>query len=266
MADAPTAPALNARRGQVLSDRDIADEIQNRQLIFIKDGQLADYSEGLQGDCYDFRIGAVIGKGIGSVTGTKSVTLKPGEMATLLSKEWVRLPANVAGMVVPRNGPAQRGILMLNAGHIDPNYEGQIEAQVVNLSQQERSLRLDHFKGGVFSVVFSYLSSPTEQTPAVQESTAKRIADIAFNTGEQAETLVLAESTMRERFVEKDNFSTLLLFNVLGFMSIVALLVGTVAGLSQVTGKTIATNWDPGLLLLLLTIAAAFLLALLAGC
>lgn len=157
----PTAEELANRRGHVLSSDNLEHEIKVRELLFLKDKnnvkqQLTEeeIKKGVQGDCYDFRVGCVISKRRGVDRGTKAITLEPGEIVTLLSKEWVRLPENIQAFVIPRNTPAQRGLLVLNAGHIDPNYEGQIMAQVVNLSARELSIQLNDHKEGVFSAVF----------------------------------------------------------------------------------------------------------------
>ena len=126
----PTVAQLEARRGGVLSDRDIKAEICKRGLIHDHD------EERVQASCYDLRVGHVIGKRIGVEDGAKSgiraIKVRPGELATLLSMERVKLPDNVTGLVIPRNDYAERGILILNAGHVDPGYEGHVMAQVVN--------------------------------------------------------------------------------------------------------------------------------------
>ena len=222
---------LATRPGGVLSDQDIKNEIIQRRLVYTSDGEECWRSDGVKGDAYDLRIGYVLRKGEKPVR-SGVVTLRPGQMVTMLSKEWVCLPKNVTGLVVPRNRKARRGLLMLNAGHVDPNWEGQIMGQVVNLSNQERSIRLDDFDDGVFSVVFRYLVTSSAVKPKGRQDPArmdqeeeKRVAGEQSQIEEQAGTLVLAESVMRERFVPRDRLTQLLMTNIVGLLIVVAAVV-----------------------------------------
>ena len=220
-----TAEDLSQRHSGVLSDEDIKAEIRVRDLISTKDGEDCSTQPGVRGDCYDVRIGHLISKRQG-VKKDQTVALRPGELVTLLSKERVRLPANIVGLVIPRNGQAQRGILILNAGHVEPWYSGQIMAQVVNMSDQERSIQLENSKDSVFSIVFSYVHTDAKAKPSRPEITEDdRVKQLYAAALEQAETLVMAESVMREKFVAHDAFTRLLYLNAVGFMALVAILV-----------------------------------------
>lgn len=68
--------------------------------------------------------------------------LKAGETATLASYEKLNLPPFVNGVIVPRDTYAKRGLLTLNAGHIDPGFRGFVTAQVVNLTNRPFPLDL----------------------------------------------------------------------------------------------------------------------------
>ena len=223
---------LAARSAGVLSDQDIKNEIIKRRLVYTRDGEDCWANDGVKGDAYDLRIGYVLRKGERPVRNSGVVTLRPGQMVTMLSKEWLCLPKNVTGLVVPRNKMARRGLLMLNAGHVDPDWEGQVMGQVVNLSNQERAIRLDEFDDGVFSVVFRYLVTPTTVKPhgkqdraRMEQEEGKRVAEEQRHIEEQAGTLGLAEPVMRERFVPRDLLTQLLTVNVIGLLVIVAAIV-----------------------------------------
>lgn len=221
-----TVETLISRRGSVLSDQDVKAEIRLRGLITTEDGEDCSENSGVRWACYDFRIGHVIGKNKGVVTDQKeSIILRPGEMVTLLSREWVHLPNNITGLVIPRNKQAQRGILILNAGHVDPGYHGQVMAQVVNLSDQDRSIQLDDCTQSVFAIVFSYLHSPAILEPRPRQGD-KRVTELHAAALEQAETLVIAESVMRQKFVAQDAFTRLVYLNAFGFLALVGILVG----------------------------------------
>jgi deoxycytidine triphosphate deaminase len=224
-----TAFKLANRHGSVLSDQDINAEINARRLIYTEDDVSCWHNKGVKWACYDFRIGHVVGKERGVTSGKQSVLLRPGELVTLLSKEWVTLPNNITGLIIPRNKAARKGLLILNAGHVDPGWNGQIMAQVINLSDQERSLELESFEDSVFAIVFNYLFNPAEECPRdSQPSEEERVREIHAAALQQAETLVLAESEMRDKFVARDAFSRILWVNAAGFL----VLVGLVATIS----------------------------------
>lgn len=64
------------------------------------------------------------------------IDLFPGDRALVKTGVSVRLPRNVAGLVVPRSGLALRyGVTVLNApGLIDPGYTGEIGVVLLNTS------------------------------------------------------------------------------------------------------------------------------------
>jgi deoxycytidine triphosphate deaminase len=235
-----TTDDLAERRAGVLSDTDIRAEIDARVLI----SNHRDSS--IQPSCYDLRVGHVIGKRIGVVdggaSGIKAVKLRPGELATLLSKERVKLPSNVTGLVIPRNEYAERGILILNAGHVDPGYEGHVMAQLVNLSDRDQSIRIGE---SVFSVVFDYLHTRAEcprDNPS--KATGERVAELEERAIEKADTLAISVGVLQDRFVSQDSFTRLLLARIAGFLAIVAIVVAVWTQIAVLTDSTIATEWN----------------------
>lgn len=240
--DGPAPRPERVLRG-VLSDQDIEREIADSRLIFTSDDN-EDLSEGIKGSAYDFRVGRLISRRSGVVEAPESVSLQPGEMVTLLSKEWVNIPSYITGLVIPRNKQAKRGILILNAGHVDPTWRGQIMAQVVNLADQDRAVQLGSYDGAVFSIVFSYLESPSTKSRDPQKSENERVLEERAAVLEQAETLVLAEEVMRQKFVPRDEFTSMLWINLVGLFLILGLIVGVWAGLTTITDSTITTDWN----------------------
>ena len=79
------------------------------------------------------------------------VTLRPGQMVFVITHEELRLPKNISGTVYSRNKLQKQNILALNAGHVDPGYEGPIMIRLINLGQVEWPLTLGD---AVFTVVF----------------------------------------------------------------------------------------------------------------
>ena len=241
--DAPES--ADVRHG-VLSDQDIKREI-TEGLIFTSDhGE--DLSEGVEGSCYNLRVGYLISKRDGVA---KEMPHSSPARWPRCSREWLELPPHITGLVIPRNRQAKRGFLILNAGHVDPTWRGQIMAQVVNLANQDRAVQLDSYEQGIFSVVFSYLETPARRSikrprvpPDMKKAEQQRVAEEHRLVSEQAETLVLAESVMREKFVPQDQFTAMLWVRMLAFLAIMGVIVAVLAGLKTITDSTISTDWN----------------------
>lgn len=68
----------------------------------------------------------------------KSFTVKSGRIVTLISEEELALPKYVGGVLfAPNRQFAEEGILAINAGHIDPGYQGPINLRIINLSAKD---------------------------------------------------------------------------------------------------------------------------------
>jgi len=79
------------------------------------------------------------------------MTLQPGQMVLVISKEDLIMPLDVCGTVYSRNRLQKENILALNAGHVDPGYEGPIIIRLINLSSLPWNLKLGQ---PVFTTVF----------------------------------------------------------------------------------------------------------------
>jgi deoxycytidine triphosphate deaminase len=79
------------------------------------------------------------------------VTLRPGQMVFVVTHEELKLTETVSATVYSRNKLQKENILALNAGHIDPGYEGPIMIRLINLSAVAWPLRLGE---AIFTAVF----------------------------------------------------------------------------------------------------------------
>jgi hypothetical protein len=75
-------------------------------------------------------------------------------MIFVITHEDVCMPTNLSGTVYSRNALAKAGILALNAGHIDPGYEGPIVIRLINLRATPWTLTLGT---SIFTIVFQTL-------------------------------------------------------------------------------------------------------------
>jgi deoxycytidine triphosphate deaminase len=113
---------------------------------------------------YDLRAGLVIWKNPGSASIEQSefvetndlwqqavVTLSPGQMVFVITHEELKLPETVSATVYSRNKLQKENILALNAGHINPGYQGPIMIRLINLSSISWPL---HLGSAIFTAVF----------------------------------------------------------------------------------------------------------------
>jgi dCTP deaminase len=66
--------------------------------------------------------------------------LHPGMLALVPTLEWVKLPANLQGMVTARSSWAREGLSIATASLIHPGYKGVITLELANLGQIPLSL------------------------------------------------------------------------------------------------------------------------------
>ena len=64
----------------------------------------------------------------------RQTTVKPGEFLLASTRERVRLPDDLAGIVVGKSTWARRGLLVEAAGLVDPGFDGTITLELKNLS------------------------------------------------------------------------------------------------------------------------------------
>lgn len=64
--------------------------------------------------------------------------LKQGASALIVTREQLRLPANIAGIMFPKNGDfSQKGILITNFGHVDPGFSGHLQYTIINFGPDD---------------------------------------------------------------------------------------------------------------------------------
>ncbi|MBS1852791.1 MAG: hypothetical protein JST79_17950 [Acidobacteria bacterium] len=79
------------------------------------------------------------------------VTLNPGQMIFVITQEELKLGPGVSGTVYSRNKLQKENVLALNAGHVDPGYQGPILIRLINLGAQPWAITMGQ---AVFTVVF----------------------------------------------------------------------------------------------------------------
>lgn len=112
------------------------------------------------------------------------VTLQPGQMIFVITEEDLKLSSTVSGTVYSRNKLQKENVLALNAGHVDPGYEGPILIRLINLGAQPWPIALGQ---SVFTVVFHTVEPDSNPNPSDRRSrdetleAARKTATSAFS-------------------------------------------------------------------------------------
>ena len=112
------------------------------------------------------------------------VTLSPGQMVIVITFEELSIPTDLCATVYSRNTLQKQNILALNAGHVDPGFDGQIIIRLINLGSSPWVLSLG---AAIFTIVFHSIEEVDEQQrrdPRTAEETlsaARTIASQAFS-------------------------------------------------------------------------------------
>lgn len=96
----------------------------------IEDGDEASY----RATTYDLRVGIII-KPDGETCTTCSIP--PQGIVEIVSKERIKLDKNVSGFATVKTSMSNQGLLALNIGIIDPEYEGPISTFLLNFSKND---------------------------------------------------------------------------------------------------------------------------------
>lgn len=178
----------------ILSKIEIQRRIQNGELVL---GVLRDAKGNpvVEPASYDLRAGIVLWKDDVSRQITQQnydeakdalhqelVTLKPGQMIFVITHEELKMPADVSGTVYSRNKLQKENILALNAGHVDPGYEGPIIIRLINLGAIPWTLTLGD---AVFTVVF-HTVRPSDSLREELRRTKKETLEAAKKTSGEA--------------------------------------------------------------------------------
>ena len=162
-----------------------------------------------------------------------TVTLKPGQMMFVITSEEVHTTDEVSATVYSRNSLAYKGVLALNAGHIDPGYHGPISIKLINLRNSDFTLRLGE---PIFTIVFSQLQSKIKNLEERRITSDDMLTRVLTATDLSLDN-ALYDLALLNNFVKKDDFGKEYLkwlkSSVWGIISSVLALIGTVVMLNN---------------------------------
>ncbi len=71
----------------------------------------------------------------------KTTNIKPGEMALIKTLEKCDFPPYIGGICVAPSSLSLEGVLIMNTGHIDPCFTGELYFTIVNLGKKDKEIR-----------------------------------------------------------------------------------------------------------------------------
>ena len=116
----------------------------------------------VQPSSIDLHVGEIFlpGNSPTAVVPHKEYELPPGHSVIVVIHEVLDIPADIGAAAFPLAGRGQRGLLMMNPGHIDPGYEGKLWFSFINLGRESFLLSQGH---RVATVLFWSLSAGSER-------------------------------------------------------------------------------------------------------
>lgn len=161
------------------------------------------------------------------------LTLRPGEMAILLTREDVKLSAEYAATIGLRSRFTRKGIDLLAGPQVDPGFDGPLHIVLINLSPSEQVI--EHGER-FLTLEFRKLREPSDTTYTGQYQsqstiTAEEIRDLKKGEGIALSEAVKAMQTIARDVDALETSVTRLTKNVDRYMQIfIATIVTLVAG------------------------------------
>ena len=160
-------------------------------------------------------------------------TLQPGQMMFVITREEIKMPLDLSATVYSRNKLSRDGILALNAGHIDPGFEGPIIIRLINLRAIPYTLKLG---SAIYTIVFQKLDQPLDPSLAHTKISRDKTILNATNSADEALSNTLYDLALLTAFIKKDEFGPLFsnwltghIFRVLGWIIAGVVFIATVA-------------------------------------
>ena len=173
----------------------------------------------VQPSSIDLHVGEIFlpGKPPIEVVPHKEHDVPPGHSVIVVTHEVLDIPADIGAVAFPLAGRGQRGLSMMNAGHIDPGYEGKLWFFFINLGRENfRLSQGDHVATVLFWKLNAFSERPWKgrRGPEVpMTAPAKAVESIAGDAlmletrAKDAATRIVADhmKEVRDEFIKLKN-------------------------------------------------------------
>lgn len=221
----------------LLTQSDIVTAINNGTLIHNGDVSKA------QTCSYDMTVGTIFRDGqvfdSAHPPAQGQVVIEPGEVVTMLTREEVHLPNDIAATAYAMNSLSSEGFLVLNPGHVDPGYKGPLEIKAVNFRKVPLALSIGD---PVFTVVFQKVG---KQTPGYQNnvlSLVDKVRNVRKKEVEQSAKSISNLVALTGPFQTEDGVKKLIATHWMTWAMIVfafvAMLASLVAAIPVIRGES----------------------------
>ncbi|WP_175406150.1 dCTP deaminase domain-containing protein [Pseudomonas mosselii] len=176
-------------------------------------------------------------KNLGTDSTTSAIRISPGQFAFLLTEENVIVPHDALAMISIRAGYKFKGLINVSGFHVDPGWDGKLIFSVYNAGTKPIIIRRGE---PLFLIVYAHLDQPSQR---IYEGTAKYQKEISISMVENLTSTVFNPQSLKNRLDEVNKqLSTFESFRKFSFgvLTVIALLVSSLAFLPGLTGSIIA--------------------------
>lgn len=201
----------------ILTKSEITHRINTENLIIDAHTENGKYS--VEPASYDLRVGIIIWKESNnnkeikrkdfdptkSLEKQEMVTIHPGQVVFVITKEQIKMPLDLCGTVYAKNEFSRNGILLFTTGHVDPGIQCPIVIRLVNLRSTPFALMLGH---PIYTIVFQTLNVfEGSKLEGHKDITMKATIDRTVKSAEEALSNALYDLSLLNDLVRRENFS-----------------------------------------------------------
>ena len=202
---------------------------------------------------YDLHSGIIIWKDINKDTGASTirrediekrnppcdqpiVTLQPGQVMFVITKEEVLMPKELCGTVYAKNKFSRDGILALTTGHVDPGVHCPIVIRLINLRSIPFTFQIGE---PIYTIVFHTLEKSDSITyyGHTAISMSKTIAQTIASADAALEN-TLHDISLTQKFIRKEDFAKIFakqfFKTIWGWLVVLFLLISAFAGILKI--------------------------------
>lgn len=148
------------------------------------------------------------------------LNILPGQFAVLTTKEYLKMPDNLLGLITVRFSYKSKGLVNISGFHVDPGFNGHLIFSVYNTGPATVSLRQGE---SVFSIFFTEIDPPVKYQGSRQFQKEIPLEIIETFAGARVPSLQVLEDKVNKNSTAIKIYGTII-------TGLVVTLVGTIIG------------------------------------